>query len=316
MGQNKYLGVDLGGTNIKIGLVDEEGKLISHFERATEASKGFNFVIERIVEMAKEVTSIANADWADVRGLGIGIPGFLDLEQGIVRNAVNIGWIDVPVVSFLSEALAIPVALDNDANVAALGEAWSGAGAGFQNVVCVTLGTGVGGGIIINGQLFHGKSNMAGEIGHMPIVYGEEARLCNCRKRGCLETAVAAPGLIKTVNEAIASGKKTPFQQNEVLSAKAIFEQAGLGDTFAKEVVHNATDVLGRALAIISVTVNPERFVIGGGLSRAGDTLFGPLRQSFIRYGLEEAVNGVDVVPATLGNDAGIIGAAGLIARA
>jgi glucokinase len=254
-------------------------------------------------------------EWEQVAGIGAGIAGFMDIPEGFVKLSPNLGWRNVPVKKTLEAKLVKPVSIDNDANVAALGEAWSGAGAGIPNVVCYTLGTGVGGGIIINGKIYQGSTGMAGELGHMSIVPDLEAINCGCGQVGCLETVSSATGIIRMANDAVVRGDKTTLSLIENITAKDVFDAAKSGDEASLRIVNRAAYYLGRSMAVLAVIVNPQRFVIGGGVSKAGDILFDPIREIFKKYTPEAAQEGVDIVPAKLGNDAGIVGAAGLNLR-
>lgn len=244
-----------------------------------------------------------------------GIAGFLDLSQGLVVRAVNLDWTDVPIRAILEEKTGKPVKIDNDANVAALGEWWSGAGKGMKNTVCYTLGTGVGGGIIIDGKIVHGYSGMAGELGHMSVVPDLEAIRCNCGQIGCLETVSSATGITRMGKDAVERGDKTELAFLNEITAKDVFEAAKLGDEVANRIVNRAAYYLGKSMALVAVVVNPQRFIVGGGVSKAGDILFKPIRENFAKLTPEYAHTGVDIVPAQLGNDAGVVGAAGLNLR-
>ena len=309
-----YIGVDMGGTNIKVGICDENGQLLQTFEGPT-GSDGSEAVLERIAEYVQRIVADSPYEWEQVAGIGAGIAGFMDIPEGFVKLSPNLGWRNVPVKKTLEAKLGKPVSIDNDANVAALGEAWSGAGAGIPNLVCYTLGTGVGGGIIINGKIYQGSSGMAGELGHMSIVPDLEAINCGCGQVGCLETVSSATGIIRMANDAVVRGDKTTLSLIENITAKDVFDAAKNGDEAALRIVNRAAYYLGRSMASLAVIVNPKRFVIGGGVSKAGDILFNPIRDIFKKYAPDAAQEGVDIVPAKLGNDAGIVGAAGLNLR-
>ncbi|RAV09056.1 ROK family glucokinase [Paenibacillus contaminans] len=309
-----YVGVDMGGTNIKVGLCDENGQLLQTFEGPT-GSDGSEAVLTRIADYVRKIVADSPYEWEQVAGIGAGIAGFMDIPEGFVKLSPNLGWRNVPVKKTLEAKLGKPVSIDNDANVAALGEAWSGAGAGIPNVVCYTLGTGVGGGIIINGKIYQGSTGMAGELGHMSIVPDLEAINCGCGQVGCLETVSSATGIIRMANDAVVRGDKTTLSLIENITAKDVFDAAKSGDEASLRIVNRAAYYLGRSMAVLAVIVNPQRFVIGGGVSKAGDILFDPIREIFKKYTPEAAQEGVDIVPAKLGNDAGIVGAAGLNLR-
>ncbi|CAM3701493.1 ROK family glucokinase [Marinicrinis lubricantis] len=314
MSEKIYIGVDLGGTTVKVGVCDEQGQLIHKYEGPTGVEHGPETIIDNIASYVKEVVSQTSFTWDQVAGIGAGIPGFMDMETGVVYVSVNLGLKNTPVKAMLEERLGKPVKLDNDANVAALGEAWAGAGAGLKNVICYTLGTGVGGGIIINGRIYQGNG-MAGEIGHMAIVPDLEAIQCNCGQRGCLETVSSATGIVRMANDAVQRGDRTSLSQIEKITAKDVFDAAKSGDDVALRIVQRAAYYIGKSMTLMAVILNPERFIVGGGVSRAGDILFDAIREHFDTLTPDSFKQGVDIVPATLGNDAGMIGAAGLNLR-
>jgi glucokinase len=313
---NIYVGVDIGGTNIKVGLCDEQGNLIQTYEGPTDAEQGPDTVLDRIAEYVKAIVGQSSYDWEQVAGVGIGIAGFMDIPEGFVKLSPNFpGFRNVPVKRTLEAKLGRTVKIDNDANVAALGEAWGGAGRGFQHIVAYTLGTGVGGGIVIGGKIHQGATGMAGELGHMAIVPDIEAIKCGCGQMGCLETVSSATGIVRMAKEAVERGEITSLSGIERLEAKDVFDAAKVGDEVAMRIVNRAAYYLGRSMAAVAVVVNPKRFVVGGGVAKAGDILFEPIRETFRKYTPEVAQEGVDIVPATLGNNAGVVGAAGLILR-
>jgi glucokinase len=311
-----FVGIDLGGTNMKIGLVHQNGNVIKDIEKPTLKEEGPDGVIRRMVRYTQDLAQEARVPWEEIGGVGVGLPGFLDIPGGVVKYLTNLGWRDVPIRDQLESAFGVPVKIDNDANVAALGEVWAGAGAGEQNVVLITLGTGVGGGIIAGGKLLHGARGIAGEIGHIPI--DPDGVLCNCGRAGCLETIASATGMVRLVREAVEAGETSSLVlplQNGTLSTKEIFAEAEKGDSLAKTTVERAVDALARAMAILSVVVNPSLFIIGGGVSKAGDALLKPLENHYRKQVQQNAGQGVRIELARLGNQAGFIGAAGLLAR-
>ena len=273
MSESIYVGIDLGGTSVKIGLCDASGKLLHKHEGPTHANQSAEDVVADIAKYVREAVSQSGRSWEQVAGVGAGIAGMIDMSTGIVRLAANLGWHDVAVKDLLEAALGKPVKIDNDANVAALGEAWSGAGAGIANVVCFTLGTGVGGGLIINEKLYLGYHGMAGEIGHLPMVMSG-GRTCGCGQTGCLETIASATGIIRTAKEAVARGEKTSMSQVEITSAKVVFDAAKAGDALALNIIKEAAYYLGRAMALLTAVLDAQRFVVGGGVSLAGELLF------------------------------------------
>lgn len=309
------VGVDLGGTNIKVGVCDMEGRLLHHYEGPTYREQGAEAVLARISEYVRDSVTAAGFTWSQVSGVGAGIAGFLNANEGVVSFSPNLVWHDVPVKRILEESLGVPVKIDNDANVAALGEAWSGAGRGIDDLVCFTLGTGVGGGIIMNRRIYQGFSGFAGELGHIKVVDKAEATQCGCGQYGCVESVSSATGIVHMANVAIAAGASTSLTLLETVTAKDVFDAAKAGDQVALDIVERAATYLGKALSITAVILNPKRFVIGGGVVKAGEILLEPIRKTFAELTPEVSVRGVDIVPALLGNDAGIIGAAGLLLR-
>ena len=317
MSQPLYIGVDIGGTTVKVGICDANGALLHKMEGPTGTEGGPDGVLANIAKYARQITVDHGYDWEDVAGIGIGIPGFMDIAQGIMRHSANLpGWKDVPVKAKLEEILNKPVKINNDANVAALGEAWSGAGKGLDNIVVYTLGTGVGGGIIIRGKIYEGSTGMGGELGHIQVVPDMEAIQCGCGQYGCVETVSSATGIARMARDAVERGDNTLLSGHPNITAKDVFDAAKAGDEVALRIVKRAALYLGKAMSATAMIVNPQRFIIGGGVSKAGDILFDAVRHAYEKYTPEAARAGVDVVPAELGNDAGMIGAAGLHLRA
>ncbi|RJG26490.1 ROK family glucokinase [Paenibacillus thiaminolyticus] len=315
MSEQIYVGVDLGGTAIKVGICDTEGRLLQTFEGPTEVAKGHDTVIDNIENYIRRIVEESPYDWSQVAGIGAGVAGFTNVKEGVILLAPNVGFKDVPIRAILEARLGKPVKIDNDANVAALGEAWSGAGKGIDNCVCYTLGTGVGGGIIINGKIVQGFSGMAGELGHIAVIPDLEAIQCGCGKIGCLETVSSATGIIRMAKDAVERGDRTSLSLLEDIAAKDVFDAAKAGDEVAVRIISRAAFYLGKSMAAVAVTLNPERFIIGGGLSKAGEFLFEQIRETFKKLSPEPVTRGVSIVPAELGNDAGMIGAAGLFLR-
>lgn len=307
-----YIGVDLGGTSIKVGVCDVNGLLLHKYEGPTGAEHGAEYVIDRIAEYARAAVAETTYSWEQVVGIGAGIAGFLNIADGIVELSANLNWHHVPIKQQLEERLGISVRIENDANVAALGEAWSGAGKGVDHLVCYTLGTGVGGGIIEAGRLLHGNKGMAGELGHLCVVPDIEAIQCGCGRVGCLETVSSATGIVRMAMNAVERGEYTSLSLLKKVEAKDVFDAAKEKDDVAVRIVNRAAYYLGRSMAMLAVITNPQRFIVGGGVSRAGEILFSPIRQTFEKYAPDPVKEGVDIVAATLGNDAGVVGAASL----
>ncbi|MGG4033768.1 ROK family glucokinase [Paenibacillus cisolokensis] len=315
MSEKIYVGVDIGGTAIKVGICNENGDLLQTYEGPTETDKGTDAILNNIAAYVRHIVSESPFQWEQVEGVGIGIAGFLDIPNGIMKFAPNLGLRNVPVRDRVQEALGKPVFINNDANVAALGEAWAGAGKGVSDCVCYTLGTGVGGGIIIDGKIVQGFAGMAGELGHMAIVPDLEAIQCGCGKMGCLETVSSATGIIKMAKDAVERGDRTSLSAVENITAKDVFDAAKAGDEVAARIVNRAAFYLGKSMATVAIVLNPQRFIIGGGVSKAGDFLFDQIRDVFRKFTPDLIQEGVEIVPAQLGNNAGIVGAAGLVLR-
>ena len=311
----KYaFGVDIGGTTIKIGLFETTGKLLAKWEIPTNtANKGESIlsdiatsIHEKIAEMGLTIT--------DFKAAGVGVPGPVQLKVGYLPIAVNLGGFgDVNINEALGKLLGLPVITDNDANVAALGEMWLGSADGSDNVVFFTLGTGVGGGIITNGQIISGFSGAGGEIGHMPIVPldSELCFACNCGAKGCLETICSATGVVRIAKYHLAKSSEVPtILTNENITAKSVFDAAKENDALALRIVDTFGQYLAQSLELLSVVINPEVFVIGGGVSQAGTILIDAVQKHYGSNIFASAVKNVNIVLAKLGNDAGVIGAA------
>lgn len=316
MSDKIYVGVDIGGTAIKVGICNESGDLLQTYEGPTETEQGTDAILSKIAGYARHVVSESPYTWEQVAGVGVGIPGFMDFDKGFIKFSPNLPLTNVPLKDHLEAALNKPVRVNNDANVAALGEAWGGAGRGVSSVVCYTLGTGVGGGIVVNGRLIEGFSGMAGELGHISIVPDLEAIQCGCGKIGCLETVSSATGIIRMAKDAVERGDRTSLSLVETIMAKDVVDAAKNGDEVAQRIVSRAAFYLGKSMALVAVVVNPQRFIIGGGVSKAGEFLFSQIREVFQKYTQDKAQEGVDIVAAELGNNAGVVGAAGLMHNA
>lgn len=315
MSENIYIGVDLGGTAIKVGICNEEGQLLHTYEGPTETQKGADTIVNNIERYVRLIVEQSPFDWEQVAGVGAGVAGFTNVREGIIIFAPNVGLKDLHIREILEERLGKPIKINNDANVAALGEAWGGAGKGIDNCVCYTLGTGVGGGIIIDGKIYQGFSGFAGELGHISVVPDLEAIQCGCGQMGCLETVSSATGIIRMAKDAVARGDRTSLALVENIMAKDVFDAAKEGDEAAIRIVNRAAFYIGKSLAAVAVVLNPEVFIIGGGVSKAGDILFNEIRSVFAKLTPAPIQEGLKIVPATLGNDAGVVGAAGLFIR-
>lgn len=305
MTRNVALGIDIGGTNVKLALVTDGGEVLAQNSVPTAPERGPERFSLSVAQTAQALASGIGLDWNDIVGVGVGIAGFLDVERGWLEESVNLFWRDVPLVQFMEEALGKTVKLDNDANVAALGEVWLGAGRAANTALCVTLGTGVGGGIVIGGRVHRGASTMAGEIGH--IMVKNDGELCNCGRYGCLETLSSATALVRHALEAGVVSK------DGELTAKEIFELASAGDVKAQHAIDEMIQWLALGLSIGANLLNPDVIVIAGGVVNAGDALIEPLRKAFVEKALDRVARSCSIVPATLGSQAGVLGAARLV---
>jgi glucokinase len=318
------VGVDLGGTNVVVGLVPIEGGEVQALHSLpTEAQRGPKFVVDRIVEMIEtsisKVLAASGGTRDQIAGVGIGSPGPLDRKTGVVINTPNLGWRNFPLRDLISNAVGFPATLDNDANCATYGEWWLGAGRReVETLVGVTLGTGIGGGIVLNGEIYHGVSDAAGEIGHMTI--DSNGRRCKCGNYGCLEAYASGPAIALRAVEGIEVGAETTLGElvggklDQITSA-TVFEAAADGDAFAEEVVKDTARFLGAGVANLINILNPEMIVIAGGVTRAGDHLFAPLRAEVRRRAFKSAEERCRIVPAELPGTAGVVGAAGVFKR-
>lgn len=304
-------GVDVGGTTVKLGLFDHSGNVLDKWEIPTRTENGGTNILPDIAQSIQDKMSEKNIAKENVAGVGVGAPGPVD-GAGIIHKAVNLGWDEMNLKKELSALLnGMRVEGGNDANVAALGEMWKGGGQGYENLVAVTLGTGVGGGIIINGKIMTGATGSGGEIGHIHVE-DHETEACGCGNYGCLEEYASATGITRLANRKLqASDKDSVLRQGEV-SAKTVFDAVKVGDELAIEIAQQFGDYLGKGLAVVAGVINPEIFVIGGGVSKAGEVLFDYIRPAFdktVFHGCKDTKFAL----ATLGNDAGIYGAAKMV---
>lgn len=308
---SKYVfGVDVGGTTVKMGLFDDGGKVLEKWEIPTRTEDSGKNILPDVAESIVKKMQEKKLTKEDVLGAGVGVPGPVDGE-GVVHGAVNLGWSEVDVEEMLSKLTGVSVKAGNDANVAALGEMWKGGGQGHKSLVAVTLGTGIGGGIIIDGKVLSGFTGAGGEIGHMHIV-DNEPDACGCGNHGCLEQYGSATGIVRLANRTLAATDKDSVLRGRAISAKSVFDAVKDGDEVAIEVAKQFGEILGKGLAVIASIINPEVFVIGGGVSKAGEVLFEYIRPSFEKYVFAGSKT-TGFVLATLGNDAGIYGAAKLV---
>ena len=305
----KYVfGVDVGGTTVKLGLFDAQGNVLDKWEIPTRCEDEGSHILPDIADSIRD--KMKRIDKDSVAGVGVGAPGPID-RKGVVHRAVNLGWGTFSIKDTLEDLLNMPVMAGNDANVAALGEMWMGGGQGCRDLIMVTLGTGVGGGIIIDGRNLTGFTGAGGEIGHMHVEDGEEES-CNCGNRGCLEQYSSATGITRLANRLLAASGRDSVLRGREVSAKSVFDAVKAKDPLAVEAAEKFGKYLGDALASIACVVNPEAIVIGGGVSKAGEILIDYIRPHYeknVFHGSRE----VKFSLATLGNDAGIYGAAKLL---
>ena len=307
----KYaIGVDIGGTTVKLGLFDQEGGVLEKWEIPTVKEEKGSRILPDIAASIKEKLAKLQINQADVQGVGVGAPGPIDAE-GTVYKAVNLGWDVFNIPQVLGGYLGMPVKAANDANAAAFGEMWQGGGKGHADIVAVTLGTGVGGGIIVNGGILTGATGAGGEIGHIHIE-DNEPEACGCQNHGCLEQYASATGVVRLANRRLAQDQKPSVLRSGELSAKAVWDAVKEKDPVAIQIAQQFGEYLGKGLAAVAAVANPEIFVIGGGVSKAGEILFDYIRPAYEKYAFHGCRN-AEFALATLGNDAGIYGAAALI---
>ncbi len=303
----KYgFGVDIGGTTIKMSLFEMTGHMVDKWEIPTNTQNNGSSILSDVAAVIEGRLVQDGISKEDVEGIGIGVPGPV-VQDSIVTVCVNLGWGRVDVAKELAEKTGLKVRVGNDANVAALGEMWQGGGKGYKNVIMITLGTGVGGGIIINGHVINGSNGAGGEIGHVFVDETEE-ETCGCGKRGCLEQYASATGIVRMAKRALAAdNRESALRSVEDLSAKAVLDAAKAGDEMALEVVEQMGKRLGTVLAQAACIVDPEVFVIGGGVSKAGTIITEVIRKYYIERAFNSCRN-ADFALAELGNDAGVYG--------
>ncbi len=308
----KYgFGIDLGGTTVKLAWFDAAGSLLEKWEIPTVTADNGQRILPDIAESVKDFLKKKGIDRQRVVGIGIGVPGPVD-GNGVVNKCINLGWGVFNIEKTLSDLTGLPVKAGNDANMAALGEAWKGGGNGCNNMVFATLGTGVGGGVVIDGRPVSGVHGAAGEIGHL-VVNKEETEACSCGKFGCVEQYCSATGVVRLAKRHLMGSAQESCLRNYVnLTCKDVFDAAASGDTLAKEVLEQVYDYMGQFLANVCMVSDPEIVVLGGGVSRAGQPLLEGAKRYFDKY-IFHASSGIRFVLAALGNDAGAYGAFKLV---
>lgn len=310
----KIIGIDIGGTFIKIGILNESGDILHKWSIETNKdNKGIN-IVKDIWESINYKLSELNLG-NEIIGIGVGAPGFINRKTGVVYEAVNIGWVNYELEKQLKEYSNCPVFVENDANLAALGENWRGGGNQAKDLIVLTLGTGVGSGIIVNGEIVSGTNGTAGEIGHISI--DPNGYLCNCGHIGCLDTIASGTGIVNQAIKCINENSKSPlaayYLDRHFLDAKDVFYLASKGDELCISIIQKVADAIGNVLAHTATVTNPSKIIIGGGVAKAGDQLLNAIKYSFGKYSLPRIYKCCEIKTAKLGNDAGIIGAAYLV---
>ena len=303
----KYgFGIDVGGTTVKVGFFETSGALLDKWEIKTNTANGGEAILPDIAKTIEEKLSKEGISKDEVQGIGIGVPGPV-LNASVVTRCVNLGWGEIDVAGTLSKITGLPVKVGNDANVAALGEMWQGGAKGSSNVVMVTLGTGVGGGIIVDGRIVAGANGAGGEIGHLNVCE-DEHEACNCGQHGCLEQYASATGVVRMAKrKLVKTSEETSLHKFEDLTAKDVFDEAKAGDKVALEIVNEVCEILGKTLGKIACVVNPEVFVIGGGVSKAGQILIDTVKKYYVPNTFTSCKDARFEL-ASLGNDAGMYG--------
>ena len=310
------LGIDLGGTGVKTALVSEEKAILGQETRPTEAIKGQDVVVDNIVASANAVMATAGVERSEIVAVGIGAPGPLSSVTGVVFSPPNLpGWKDVSLAKILEERLDVPCFLENDANAACYGEYWMGAGQGSENMCVLTLGTGVGGGVVTHGQLLRGVDGTAGEIGHIKVQ--RDGRLCGCGAKGCLEAYASVTGMVRTAVEALEGGAESSLRNASggdlgELTGKMISDAAQAGDALAVSVIDETATWIGMGVGSLINLLNPEKVVLCGGMIAAGEALFDPVRRVASENSFEVPANRAEILPGALGADSGVLGCAGV----
>ena len=303
-------GIDVGGTTVKCGLFDSQGTIIEKWEIPTRTEENGSFILPDVADTIQKKMLERKMKKTEVLGVGIGVPGPVD-EKGQVPMAVNLHWGRVDIVGEMERLTGLKAHAGNDANVAALGEMWKGGGEGYRSIIMVTLGTGVGGGIILNEKIVTGSHGAAGEIGHAHV---EDAitEPCNCGNCGCLEQVASATGIVRLAREALAATDEPSVLRGAALSAKAVFDAVKAGDELADRIAERFGRYLGKALSVYAAVVDPEVIVIGGGVSKAGPIILDYIQKYYRQFAFTACKDTVFAL-ATLGNDAGIYGAARMV---
>ncbi len=311
---NYYVGIDLGGTNTKIGLLDEDGNILFSTIVKTESEQGFEKTIERLSNILKIQVSNLNISFKDVAGVGLGVPG--PVANGrIVKFWANFPWpVNVDLAAEFEKHLGVPVKVDNDVNVITLGEMWKGGGRGYKNVLGLAIGTGIGGGVVVNGKLVSGKNGAGGEVGHIKVE--RDGKLCGCGQEGCWEAYASATGLVREAKSRLTVNKNNLLYErtkDREVEAKDIFDAAREGDEFSLNLVDYEAEFIALGIGNLLNVLDTDVVVVGGGIALAGDILFDKINEKLRKYAMLSTLEGLKIVPAELGNDAGIYGAAYLV---
>ena len=313
----KYrIGVDIGGTNVKIALVDFDGKIIYSNTVPTRAEMGYEAGVNNIKQAIKELMQETGESNKTIEAIGFGLPGQIDYKEGVVKNLPNIpGWVNIPLARIIEDEFSIPTRLDNDVRCAALGELNFGAGKGCENLICITVGTGIGSGIVLNGKLVRGASNAAGEIGHIKLDL-TGGPLCGCGDYGCFEAYASGPAIVTMAKEYISGGKSAKYKEmaaDGIITPYIVAQAALQGDAVSIQIFKQMGKIIGTGLSSVVNLLNPQKIIIGGGVADAGDILLKPIRETIIDRAMPIQGAAVEVVPAQLANTAGVIGASLLI---
>ncbi|MGY0691349.1 ROK family glucokinase [Virgibacillus sp. FSP13] len=312
--EDLIIGLDIGGTSTKAGLLNVSGEVIHKWEIPTDKKDHGSRIIEYIWESITKALKELQID-NQILGIGVGAPGFVDKETGMVYEAVNIGWKNFDLGNRLKNLSNLPVFVENDANLAALGENKKGSGSNAKDLIAITLGTGVGSGIIANGEILSGMNGTAAEIGH--IIADPNGYPCNCGRKGCLDTIASATGIVHQAMDYITENPDSPlalyYRMHGALDARDVFELARDGGEASEHIIDHTTDVLGFMVASAATIINPSTIIVGGGLSKAGNLLLDKITHYFRKYALPRISENCEIKLAQLGNDAGMIGAAYLV---
>lgn len=311
---NYYVGIDLGGTNTKIGLLDEDGNILFSTIVKTESEQGFEKTIERLSNILKIQVSNLNISFKNVAGVGLGVPG--PVANGrIVKFWANFSWpVNVDLAAEFEKHLGVPVKVDNDVNVITLGEMWKGGGRGYKNVLGLAIGTGIGGGVVVNGKLVSGKNGAGGEVGHIKVE--RDGKLCGCGQEGCWEAYASATGLVREAKSRLTVNKNNLLYErtkDREVEAKDIFDAARDGDEFSLNLVDYEAEFIALGIGNLLNVLDTDVVVVGGGIALAGAILFDKINEKLRKYAMLSTLEGLKIVPAELGNDAGIYGAAYLV---